>query len=43
MPHKASLDQVSGQDLFGHAVNLNFNQSGPKHTTAVGGACSILV
>ena len=34
---------IKSQDMFGHVVNLNFNQNGTEHTTLIGGLISGLV
>ena len=34
---------LKDQDLFGHTIELNFNQDGSKHKTIVGGLFSILL
>ena len=34
---------IKKQDLFGHVINLNFNQKGDSHKTIIGGLASILV
>ena len=34
---------VKNQDLFGHIINLNFNQDGYSHKTQIGGLASIFV
>jgi hypothetical protein len=31
------------QDLFGHQLELNFNQDGSKHKTVVGGIFSLIL
>ena len=32
---------VTGQDMFGHPVTLNFNKKGDHHKTIFGGVASI--
>ena len=34
---------LKSQDMFGHIVNLNFNQKGTEHTTLIGGSVSGLI
>ena len=34
---------LKNQDLFGHVINLNFNQKGDSHKTTIGGVASIFV
>ena len=34
---------ISGQDMFGHPVVLNFNQKGETHNTFVGGLLGIFI
>lgn len=36
-------EQIKGIDMFGHPIELNFNQSGSRHNTVVGGFFSIFV
>jgi hypothetical protein len=34
---------VKKRDLFGHIIQLNFNQKGSSHNTVIGGATSIII
>ena len=34
---------IKGIDLFGHIIQLNFNQKGSSHKTTIGGAFSFLI
>jgi hypothetical protein len=34
---------LKDQDLFGHQLELNFNQDGSKHKTVVGGIFSLIL
>ena len=41
--YKNYRDWLTEQDLFGHQVQMNFNQKGPTHNTCIGGFFSIIV
>ena len=34
---------IRKSDLFGHVIQLNFNQQGSSHQTVIGGYVSILI
>ena len=34
---------ITNKDLFGHIIQLNFNQKGSSHKTVIGGFLSILI
>ena len=37
------MDKVRSFDMFGHVVNLNFDQRGVAHKTFIGGFFSIFI
>ena len=40
---KRFKNSIKSKDLFGHIIQLNFNQKGSSHKTVIGGSLSLLI
>ena len=40
---KSIISKIKNKDLFGHVIQLNFNQKGSSHRTVIGGLLSLII
>jgi len=43
MAKSRCYNRIKDQDMFGHAVTLNFNQQGDTYNTIIGGCASVII